>query len=218
MVVFSPARASRPRLRAAACARRASLPSGAAHAGDDLARHRIDDVADGVDRDDGGDDESVRQRDRRRPDAGLHRSAAGRRDAADLPMVAPAPAPTLPSCTGASLARLGRPVAAVGRRDGSSDCRRTRDRTGSPPARSARRRRRRPDSRCCARRAIHHAGRGVETEGAAARQRDGVDDLHRVHRVQQIGLARARRAAAHVDAAGGAVLGEDRRCTPWDAR
>ena len=44
------------------------------------------------------------------------------------------------------------------------------------------------------------AGRGVEAEGAAAGQHDRVDLFDRVDRRQQIGLARARRRAAHVHA------------------
>ena len=45
-----------------------------------------------------------------------------------------------------------------------------------------------------------HAGGGIEPEGRAARQHDGVDALDRLRRIEQSGLARARPAAAHVDA------------------
>src|SRR5262249_6856905 len=44
-----------------------------------------------------------------------------------------------------------------------------------------------------------HAGGGVEAEGRAARQNDGVDALHGAVGLEQVGLARSRRAAAHVD-------------------
>ena len=45
-----------------------------------------------------------------------------------------------------------------------------------------------------------HAGGGVQSEGRAARQHDGVDAFHGLRRVEQGGLARAGSAAAHVDA------------------
>ena len=45
-----------------------------------------------------------------------------------------------------------------------------------------------------------HAGGGVEPEGRAAGQHDGVDAFHRLRRIEQSGLARAGTAAAHVDA------------------
>ena len=45
-----------------------------------------------------------------------------------------------------------------------------------------------------------HAGSGIEPEGRAARQRDGVDAFHGLRRIEQSGLARARTAAAHVHA------------------
>jgi len=41
----------------------------------------------------------------------------------------------------------------------------------------------------------------IEPEGRAARQHDRVDALDRAVRLEQVGLARAGRAAAHVDAA-----------------
>src|SRR5439155_7631312 len=47
---------------------------------------------------------------------------------------------------------------------------------------------------------FHDAGRRVETISAAAGEDDGVDDLHVVHRIEQISLARPRGAAADVDA------------------
>ena len=44
-----------------------------------------------------------------------------------------------------------------------------------------------------------HAGRRVEPEGGAARQHHRVDALDRAVRLEQVGFARARGAAAHVD-------------------
>ena len=46
----------------------------------------------------------------------------------------------------------------------------------------------------------HHAGCGVQAEGAAARQHDGRDDRHRGLRAQKVGLTRCRTATAHVHA------------------
>ena len=43
------------------------------------------------------------------------------------------------------------------------------------------------------------AGRGVETEGRTARQHDGIDGLNRIVRFEQIGFARSRSAAQHLD-------------------
>ena len=45
----------------------------------------------------------------------------------------------------------------------------------------------------------HHAVGGGEAVGTAAREQDGVHPLHRVRRVQQVGLAGARTTAADVD-------------------
>ena len=55
----------------------------------------------------------------------------------------------------------------------------------------------------------HHAGRGVETEGAASREDDGVDLLDRVDRVEQVGLARAGGRAPHIHAADRSLPGQD---------
>ena len=110
---------------------------------------RIDDVADGVDGDDGRDDEPVRQRDRRGADARLSSTCPA---PPNLPTVAPAPAPTLPSCDRAAVAAPRPPCSRSRRSGGPSDCRRRRGRTGSPPGRSARAPAR-PASRCCAPRA-----------------------------------------------------------------
>ena len=45
-----------------------------------------------------------------------------------------------------------------------------------------------------------HAGGGIEPEGRAAGQHDGVDAFHGLRRIEQGGLARAGPAAAHIDA------------------
>jgi hypothetical protein len=47
-----------------------------------------------------------------------------------------------------------------------------------------------------------HAGGGVEPEGRATRQHEGVDRLHRSGGIKQVGLAGAGAAAAHVHRAG----------------
>ena len=75
---------------------------------------------------------------------------------------------------------------------------------GSPtPARS---------SRC-----MHTVG-GGEPERAAAREHHRVHPLDQVARVQQVGLAGARAAAAHVDSGNGAVVGgQDHRGTAQPA-
>ena len=53
-----------------------------------------------------------------------------------------------------------------------------------------------------------HAGGGIEAEGAPAGEHDGVDAVDEVDRIEEVGLARARRRAAHVDATDRAILGE----------
>ena len=153
MVVFSPARgwarrSSAPirsriaRRRRAPCRRRCARPATTWPVAGSI------DVADGVDRDQRGDDEAVGQGDRRRAEPALHRCA---------------PWPHLADRRAGAGADVAFGDRAVGRRAappcsrsprsaGSSGRRRTRGRTGSPPARSAPRRRR-PCSRCCAPRA-----------------------------------------------------------------
>ena len=54
----------------------------------------------------------------------------------------------------------------------------------------------------------HHAARGVEAVGAASREHERVDALDEAPRVEQIGLARAGGAAAHLDARDCAVREE----------
>src|SRR5204863_8189596 len=52
---------------------------------------------------------------------------------------------------------------------------------------------------------------GLEAECAAACEDDRVDSVHQVQRVEQVGFARAGRAAALRDAADGVAVHEDRR-------
>ena len=104
-----------------------------AHAGHDLAVRGIDDVAGRVDDDERGDDQAVGQRDgarcRRRPSCCVPSPPA-------LPTVAPAPAPMLPSATGASSPLA--PPDSRSRRPAGSGRRRPTDRRAPRPARSAR--------------------------------------------------------------------------------
>jgi hypothetical protein len=58
---------------------------------------------------------------------------------------------------------------------------------------------------------LHRPARRVEPVGAAAREHDRVHDLDVVDGIEQIRLARARRAAAHVAAADRPVFREDDR-------
>ena len=128
------------------CAHRRALAVGVPHAGDDRAGRGIDDVADGVDRDDRGDDQAVGQRDGCRCRCRPSSRARGPADLADRGAGAGA---DVAFRTGPSLRRA--PRGSRSRRSaGSSGCRRSRGRRGSRPARSARRRPRRRASRCCA--------------------------------------------------------------------
>ena len=139
------------------------------------------DVADGVDGDDRGDDQAVGQGDRRPSRARL--SSTGPWPI--LPTVAPAPAPTLPSRDRPVGRRLRGLVAAVGGRPDLPACRRSRGRTGSPPARSARRRGADLPADVALLEIPHDALRGVEAVGAAAGQHDGVDLVDHVQRVSR---------------------------------
>ena len=126
----------------ASTAPRSRFPSGRAHAGQDAPRGGVDHVAVGVDRDEGRDHRAVRQADRGRADPALH-GGGGAEHLADRGSGAGArrcpPPPGRPR-------RRARPRSPPSRRAGSSS-RRGRDRTGSPPARSAPSRRP-PGSRC----------------------------------------------------------------------
>ena len=179
-----------------------------ANAGDDLSRGGIDDVADGVDRDDGGDDEAVGPGDGKRADARLHRQAASRRVAGMLRNAAELSDSCARSCAdvafGDGAGRGGHRsfVAAVGSR---------------PDPRVAAEAKVKQDG---ARNNRHHALRGlvadvplleilddalrrVEAEGAATRQHHGVDAFDEIGRIEEVCFARARCAAALRDAADG---------------
>ena len=176
-----------------------------AHAGDDCAGRRIDDVAEGVDR----------RRARRRRGRSAARSRAlpmppfiARCEAArNLPTVAPAPAPTLPSATGRGARGRGRAIAAVrGRPDPRvADAEVEQDRGWHN--RHARDGRLEADvraRRASARRQRPHRARTRCRRPARSRSPD-----RRCYGIEQIGLARAGRGAAHIDAADGCGAGQD---------
>ena len=54
----------------------------------------------------------------------------------------------------------------------------------------------------------HDAACGIQSEGAAARQHNGVDDLRRRQRLEQLALSRGRPAAAHIQPRRSAVLAQ----------
>ena len=120
-----------------------------------------------------------------------------------LPTVAPVPAPTQPCGTGAADAasQAASPAAASGRTSGRPTGRSKSTAAGTIGTRSG------ADLHAAAVRLqpAHHAARGVQAEGAAAADQDGVHALHRVDGVEQVGLPRARRRAAHLDAGDGAL-------------
>ena len=165
----------------------------------------IDHVSDRVDDDQRGDDQAVRRDDRRGTETAAHR-ARGASQLADRRAAARADVPLR------RRPRRGgrrRPVAALGRRPDLRVAHVQIEHHG-----------RRDDwhlaelgleSDAALLEVAHHAARRVEAERAPARQHDGVDLLDRVDRVQQIGLASARRRAPHVDAANGAALGQHDR-------
>ena len=145
--------------------------------------------------------EAVRQRDAGRADAALHRAPAP----PILPTVAPAPAPTLPSGTGAVAGGRRGLVAAVGGRAdlrvaAEAEVEQDRGRHDRHHAGGAH-----VPADLPLLEIAHDALRGVEAVGAAARQHDRVDLVDHVERIEQIGLARARRAAALRHAAHGAL-------------
>jgi hypothetical protein len=174
--------------------------------GHDLAGRRIDDVARRVHRDQRGDDQPVRQRNGCRADAALHCA------------IAPAELADGCSCAGADVSLghgsgrggSGRAVPAVRARPDlriASDTkveehRGRHDRHAGHP---------RVEPHAAFLEEPHHAGRRVEAERAPARQEDRVHLVDRVDRVEQIGLTRARRRSADVDAGDGAVLDQHDR-------
>ena len=58
----------------------------------------------------------------------------------------------------------------------------------------------------------HDAACGIQPEGAAARQHNGVDDLRRRQRLEQLALPRGRPAAAHIQSRRGAILAQQHHC------
>ena len=195
------------------------LAVGAACAGDDPARARIDDVADCVDGDQRGDGDAA-DLDRRGADAALHRA----RDAEQL---ADRRARTRADVAlGGRIARrdLARGVA---RRGVGADARiadpeveqdRRRDDRHDEGLRDAVGRRADHGADAALLEPAHDAAGGVETERAAAGEDDRVHLVDRVDRIEQLGLARARRRAAHVDSGDGAFAGDDHRAAGRPAR
>jgi hypothetical protein len=120
-----------------------------------------------------------------------------------LPTVAPRPAPALPWAGGSLRAAPGRPRSRCRHRGGCG--------VADPQVEQHRRRHdghaRRAHLQAVAAfvQPAHHAAGGVQPEGAAAGQQHRVHAVHGVFGAQQVGLARAGRAAAHVDAAGHAL-------------
>ena len=127
----------------------------------------------------------------------------------NLPTVAPAPAPTLPSATGPDARGGCRAIAAV--------CGRPDMRIAEPEVEQDRgwhdrdTRDGRLESLLRAPRATSPTRRGVESERAAAGEDDGIDALDGVDGIEQVRLASAGRAAAHVDGADRWRIGDDDR-------
>ena len=123
-----------------------------------------------------------------------------------LPTVAPAPAPTLPCAGGRG--RRGLAGGVAGLRVGPDA------RIAEPQVEQHRRRHdrhaRRADREAVAAlvEPAHHAAGGVEAERAAAGEQHRVHALDQVAGREQVGLARAGRGAAHIDAAGRARFAE----------
>ena len=60
----------------------------------------------------------------------------------------------------------------------------------------------------------HHAARGVQSERAAPRQHNGVDDLRRRQRFEQLALPRSRPAAANIQSRRGTVFAQQEHRAP----
>ena len=134
-------------------------------------RSRVDDVAGGVDGDDGPDDQAVRRaRSLAEPMPAFHRASRAR--AACRPWRRRRRRRCLPPRRRRT--RRWPPCSRSRRSAGSSDRRRTRGRRGPRRARSAPRRPRRRSSRSSAPRDTHDALRRVEAVGAAAGQHDAL--------------------------------------------
>ena len=177
-----------------------------AHAGDDLAGRRIDDVAARVDGDERRDDEPVRQRDGGAADAALHRAARGRPSCRPSRRRRRRRCPRRPDRRWPPVAARN-PHSAVGRIFGSPTPRSKRIAAGHDRHDGAAE----LEADALLLEVAHDAAGRVEAEGAAAAEHDRVHLLDARRGREQIGLARAGRAAADVDAGGRALLGEDDR-------
>ena len=141
---------------------------------------RIDDVADGIDGDERGDDQAAR--------AGGWRSMPmpafiARPSPAVLPTVAPAPAPTLPSTHRTVAGGIGGLVAALGvRPDLRIAAEGEVEQAGGGHDRHPRDAR--VESDVALLEPLHRAGGRIEPEGAAAGKHDRMDDLDEVGRVR----------------------------------
>ena len=186
-VVFSPGRCGgrRPRSQELARVDEAAAIS-AACARHDLAGRGIDDVAGGVERDEGGDGEPVRQRDRRRADAALHRVTAAAeladRGAGAGADTAFGDGPSVAACAAAY------PHEASGLINGLPPTGRSNSTAGGND-RHIGAAKRKADFALFE--IPHHAAGRVEPESAAAREHDRVDLFDEIRRIEQIGLARS---------------------------
>ena len=162
---------------------------------------RVDDTTEGIDGDDSADDDALAQIVTGGPQAALEAAGDGARTRADV---------TQGEDAGGQI--LARPAAEV-RRGSVPEC----------PAKAAgvEEDRRRDDGHDLtvaqgpAQTTIlqpgHDAIRRGQAEGAAAREDDGVDPIHQVDRIQEVGFPGARGGAAHIDTAHRAATGEDDR-------
>jgi len=189
----------RPRVRERA-------PVGGAHAGDELSRRRVDDVADRVHRDERRHDQPVGQRDRRRAESAAHRAG----EPGDLADGCPGAGPDVARRDRSLARRPRRAIAAVRARahvrlaaHGQVEEHRGRHDRHLRDAGV--------EADALLLQVAHHAGGRVEPERAAAGQHQRVHPLHGVARIEEIGLARARRAAAHVRPGDRAAPGEHDR-------
>ena len=176
-----------------------------AHAGHDLAGGRIDDVAARIDRDERRNDEPVRKSDGGTANAALHRALAASHLA------------NRRAGAGADVAlddrtvrgrRRGEKPAFGGRTDlGVADAEVEEDRAGHDRDESAAE----LETDAALLEVPHDAAGRIEAEGAAASEHDRVHLLDACRRREQIGLARAGRAAADIDASRRPLLREDDR-------
>ena len=195
MVVFSPARgrARRSRARrAAACARRRRLPSGLRTPATTLPVSGSMMSPTALTATMRRDDEAVRQRDGAlsRCPPSSDRVPGCRRN---LPTVAPAPAPTLPSAHRRGRSPRRRPCSRSRPSAGSSGCRRTPRSNRIAAGTIGTTPRRRRASRCCARRASARRPVAASSPNALPPASDDrVDLVDHVDGIEEIRLARAR--------------------------